>query len=194
MKPLKPVRRKRNDDAASGAVDDGDSALFRSLIGPVRVLPAHDAAPPQPARPAPRARQFELDEAAVRDELLDGPFDPGAIEIGEEIHYLKSGQPGRLLVRLRRGQYSVRAELDLHDMTMAVARDAITAFLEEAHRHGELCVRIVHGKGLRSDARGPVLKKLTEQMLRRRNDVLAFSSALPAQGGTGAVLVLLARR
>ncbi len=194
MKPLKPIRRKPADDAAPPAVDDGDSALFRSLIGPVRVLPAHESAPPQPARPLPQARQFELDEAAVRDELLDSRFDPGSIEVGDEIHYLKPGQPGRLLVRLRRGQFSVRSELDLHDMTMAVARNAITAFLEEARRHGELCVRIVHGKGLRSDARGPVLKKLTEQMLRRRGDVLAFSSALPAQGGTGAVLVLLARR
>ncbi len=194
MKLPKSIRDKRAAGTAPGEVDAGDSVLFRSLIGPVRAVPGQDTAMLTTERPAPRALQFERDEAAVRAELLDNRFDPGSIEVGDEIHYLKSGQPKRLLVQLRRGQFSIRSELDLHEMTVAVARTAIAGFLDEAIRHGEHCVRIVHGKGLRSDARGPVLKRLTEQMLRRRGDVLAFSSALPAQGGTGAVLVLLAGR
>ncbi len=123
--------------------------------------------------------------------MLTHPFDPGSIEIGDEILYLKPGQPARLLKQLRRGHFSVRAEIDLHQMTVAVAREAIKGFLAETKAHDELCVRIVHGKGLRSAARGPVVKRMTEQLLRRRDDVLAFASALPAQGGTGAVLVLL---
>ena len=194
MKPLKPIRSKRADHAAANDIADDDSALFRTLIGPVRALSGQVETPVLAPKPALRARQFELDEAAVRSELLDNPFDPGTIEVGDEIHYLKAGQPQRLLTRLRRGQFSIRSEIDLHQMTAPVAREAITGFLDEAIRHREHCVRIVHGKGLRSDARGPVLKRLTEQLLRRRGDVLAFSSALPAQGGTGAVLVLLARR
>lgn len=172
-------------------VADDDQSLFRESIGRVRPLPRRADPPPAAARPAPMAKQFQRDEAAVRGELLNHAFDPASIELGDEILYLKPGQPDRLLKQLRRGHYSIRSEIDLHQMTVAVARDAIKGFLAEALAHDELCVRIVHGKGLRSASRGPVVKRMTEQLLRRRDDVLAFASALPAQGGTGAVLVLL---
>jgi len=192
--PRIPKPSRHASAPARPAPTDADSALFRELIGPVRPLTHASEVPVMAERPPAEPRQFERDEAAVRDELLDHAFDPATIEVGEEIHHLKAGQPGRLLRQLRRGQFSVRAELDLHQMTAEVAREAIHAFLDEAIRHHEYCVRIVHGKGLRSaTARGPVLKGLTEQILRRRSDVVAFSSALPAQGGTGAVLVLLGR-
>jgi DNA-nicking Smr family endonuclease len=188
---MSKIRIRRAPPTPQQEIPVDDSELFRASIGHVRPL-AHIATPlPQAPKPAPEARQFELDEAAVRDELLDHAFDPGLIEVGEEIHHLKLGQSSRLLKRLRRGHYSVQAEIDLHQMTVAVAREAIVGFLNEAIRHRELCVRIVHGKGLRSSSRGPVIKRMTEQLLRRRDDVLAFASALPAQGGTGAVLVLL---
>ena len=190
---MKRVRRANPDGSSAPNVAHADRDLFRDAVGPVRLMKA-EVDPPLPSkRPRPRARQFERDEAAVRDELLSHPFDPGSIELGDEILHLKAGQPARLLKQLRRGHFSVRAEIDLHDMTVAVAREAIKGFLAEAKAHDELCVRIVHGKGLRSDARGPVVKRMTEQLLRRRDDVLAFASALPAQGGTGAVLVLLRR-
>ena len=171
--------------------DDDDANLFRQAIGKVRPLARKQA--PLPARPRPPAEpvQFLLDEARVQGELLSHTPEPGTIEFGDEINYLKTGQPARLLQRLRRGQFSVRAELDLHEMTAAVAREAIRRFLDDCRRHDELCVRIVHGKGLRSKAQGPVLKQLTDTLLRRRADVLAFCSARPVQGGTGAVLVLL---
>lgn len=188
---MKRAPRQKQDIQVSPAVAHADRDLFRNAIGSVRVLNLEAPAPPSVSRPQPQARQFELDEAAVRGELLSHPFDPGSIELGDEILYLKPGQPDRLLKQLRRGQFSVRAEIDLHQMTVAVAREAIKGFLAEAKAHDELCVRIVHGKGLRSTSRGPVVKRMTEQLLRRRDDVLAFASALPAQGGTGAVLVLL---
>lgn len=168
--------------------------MFRSAVGPLRPLDSGEPALPSAKRPEPRAEQFERDEAAVLGELLEHEFDPGTVELGDEIHYLKPGQPGSVLRHLRRGHYSIQAELDLHQMTVAVARAAIAAFLDEALQHREFCVRIIHGKGLRSDARGPVVKRMTEQYLKRRSDVLAFASALPAQGGTGAVLVLLGRQ
>lgn len=167
-----------------------DAALFREAIGPVRPLKPSSAAEPSAPRPAPEPVQAQLDEARVVGELLAPPLDP-SIEGGDEIAYLKPGQQQRLLQRLRRGQFSVRAEIDLHDMTSAVAREAIRQFLDESRREDRLCVRIVHGKGLRSKAQGPVLKQLTDTLLRRRADVLAFTSARPAQGGTGAVIVLL---
>lgn len=176
----------RDDDA------DDDARLFRDAIGRVRPI-KQDEAPPERPRPAAEPAQYARDEARVREELLVHDFDPAAIEVGDEIHYLAPGQPERLLKRLRRGLFSVRAELDLHEMTTPVAREAIRGFIDECRARGDLCVRIVHGKGLRSGAEGPVLKRLTATMLARRKDVIAYASARPAQGGTGAVVVLLQR-
>ena len=173
--------------------DDDDATLFRDAIGRVRPLARERDALPDRPRPAPEPEQSRLDEARVRGELLTHAIDPGAIELGDEISYLRQGQPSGLLQKLRRGQFSVRAEIDLHEMSVKVAREAVRQFLDDCRRHDELCVRIVHGKGLRSKAQGPVLKQMTDTLLRHRGDVLAFTSARPAQGGTGAVIVLLQR-
>ena len=170
--------------------DEDDIRLFRDAIGPVRELQI-DVPPPPAPRPEPRARMLEADEAAVPGELLELAFDPALMEIGEELSYLRDGYPPRLLRHLKRGQFSIQDELDLHHMNAAAAQSSIASFLAEARRHGLRCVRIVHGKGLRSKAAGPVLKVLTDRLLRRRDDVIAFASARPAQGGTGAVVVLL---
>ena len=173
--------------------DSDDARLFRESIGRVRPLRQPDAHAPRKPRPAPHAAQAEKDEARVRDELLVHDIDPAAIEVGDEIHYLKQGQPSKILKQLRRGHFSVRAELDLHEMTVPVARDAVRRFLDEAIARREYCVRIVHGKGRNSEERLPVLKNLVDRVLRQRADVLAFHSPPAAQGGTGAVLVLLER-
>jgi DNA-nicking Smr family endonuclease len=171
-------------------VDEHDSRLFREAIGDVRPL---DPVLPPPARdpPAPHPHMFEADETAVAGELLDMTFDPALLEVGEELSYLRDGYPTKLLRQLKRGQFSVQDDLDLHQMNAAAAQASIVTFLAEAKQHGLHCVLIVHGKGLRSRAAGPVLKGLADRMLRRRDDVIAFASARPAQGGTGAVVVLL---
>ncbi len=148
-------------------------------------------APPAAERPAPHPHMLDADEAAVPGELLDMAFDPATMEVGEELSYLRDGYPPKILRKLRRGQFSVQDDLDLHQMNAAAAQASIVMFLAETKRHGLRGVRIVHGKGLRSRAAGPVLKGLTDRMLRRRDDVIAFASAPPAQGGTGAVVVLL---
>jgi len=136
---------------------------------------------------------FEADEAAVRDELLSSAVDPAAHEIGDELLYLREGHPPTLLKRLRRGHFSVGDEIDLHQMDERTARATLDEFLADCKRRDVRCVRIVHGKGLRSGSAGPVLKRMTDRVLRRRADVLAFASARPAQGGTGATVVLLRR-
>jgi len=171
-------------------VDDDDARLFREAIGQVREL-APVAPPPETPKPEPHPHMLEADEAAVPGELLDMAFDPGLMEIGEELSYLRDGYPPKLLKALKRGQFSVQDEIDLHQMNAAAAQATIADFLAEARHNGLRCVRIVHGKGLRSKAAGPVLKVLTDRMLRRRDDVVAFASARPMQGGTGAVVVLL---
>jgi DNA-nicking Smr family endonuclease len=171
-------------------VSDDDSRLFRDAIGEVRKL---DPVAPPPAMPKPEPHPYmlEADEAAVPSELLDMTFDPALMEVGEELSYLRDGYPPKLLRHLKRGQYSVQDEIDLHHMNAAAAQSTISTFLAEASERGFRCVRIVHGKGLRSKAAGPVLKALTDRLLRRRDDVIAFASARPMQGGTGAVVVLL---
>jgi DNA-nicking Smr family endonuclease len=184
----KPRNRQRRVEVSAD-----DALLFREAIGCVRPLADVGASVPSSLPPSPVPEQFLRDEARVRGELLDLSFDPAAIELGDEICWLKAGQPASLLRRLRRGDFSVRAEIDLHEMSAAVARVATHAFLDDCLRNHEFCVRIVHGKGLRSRNTGPVLKRLTATLLARRKDVLAYASARPAQGGTGAVVVLLQR-
>ncbi|HEX8777487.1 MAG TPA: Smr/MutS family protein [Rhodanobacter sp.] len=171
-------------------ISEDDARLFREAIGEVhRIEPV--AVPPAVPKPPPRPRMFEADEAAVPGELLEMAFDPAGLEVGEELGFLREGYPPKLLRQLKRGQYSVQDEIDLHQMNAAAAQASIATFLAEARRRGLRCVRIIHGKGLRSKAAGPVLKALTDRLLRRRDDVVAFASARPAQGGTGAVVVLL---
>lgn len=177
---------------SSAPISDDDRRLFLEAIGEVQrfdpVAPA-----PAPGKPAPHPHMLEADEAAVPGELLDMAFDPASLEVGEELGYLRDGYPPKLLRQLKRGQFSVQDDLDLHQMNVAAAQASIIAFLADARQAGIRCVRIIHGKGLRSKAAGPVLKALTDRMLRRRDDVIAFASARPVLGGTGAVVVLLKR-
>ena len=183
------MSRKRKTETTR--VSDEDARLFREAIGDIRPLPPR----PEPGHartpPAPHPAMFERDEAAVRDELLESPIDPAAHEIGEELLYLREGHSPQLLKQLRRGHFSIGDEIDLHQMDERAARATLEDFLAECHRRGINCVRVVHGKGLRSGSAGPVLKRMTDRVLRRRDDVLAFASARPAQGGTGATVVLL---
>ncbi|HST27833.1 MAG TPA: Smr/MutS family protein [Rudaea sp.] len=173
-------------------VSDEDLRLFADAVGPVRRLRARERADAAP-KPAPEPIQSDRDEANVAGELLASTIDPAAIEVGEELSYLKDGHSPRLLRQLKRGQFSIGDEIDLHQMTAAVAREAVKQFLDESRRGSRLCVKLIHGKGLRSRAEGPVLKRLVDGMLRRRSDVVAFASAKPAEGGTGATVILLKR-
>lgn len=174
------------------AVSDEDRDLFTQAIGAVRPL-KHGGAERDRPRPAPEPVQSRRDEASVVGELIDSEIDPAVVEVGEELSYLKEGHSPLLLRKLKRGQFSIADEIDLHQMTQAVAREAIVRFLAESRRDRRLCVKIIHGKGLRSRNEGPVLKRLVDGLLRRRADVLAFASAKANQGGTGAVIVLLDR-
>src|SRR4051812_2702616 len=168
-----------------------DLRLFAEAIGPVRPIAGDRSAAVSTPRPLPEPLQSQLDEARVAGELMFSEIDPAAIEVGEEISYLKAGLSPKLLRQLKRGQFSIVEEIDLHQMTANVARTATKEFLDDAKRHGRLCVKIIHGKGLRSRSEGPVLKRMVDGMLRQRSDVLAFASARPAEGGTGALIVLL---
>lgn len=167
-----------------------DSRLFREAVGNVRRLVS--ATPPAASKkPAPRPRRRHTDESLS---ILDvAPVPIGTVEpsAAEQLSYLREGYPPKLLRQLKRGRCRAQDELDLHGMTLRMAQRAIIMFLEEAKQMDWCCVRIVHGKGLRSTTARPVLKGLANHMLRQHDDVIAFSSAALARGGTGAVVVLL---
>ncbi|MFH1600712.1 MAG: Smr/MutS family protein [Pseudomonadota bacterium] len=174
-------------------VTEDDAALFREAIGEVRVLQAPPPVPERP-RPAPRPRMRELDEALALQQSRQTGWFEATIEAGEALSYRRDEVPEKVLKALKRGQYSIGGELDLHQMRAAEAERWLREFLAESRAGGHACVRIIHGKGLRAAAGGSVLKALVDRMLRQRADVLAYASAPEAMGGTGAVLVLLARK
>lgn len=175
------------------SIADDERALFRAEIGRVRRVRSHRDQSRPPA-PRPVADQRRKDEQSVLEELATGPIDFSQVETGEEISYLRDGLQKRLLNRLRRGHWRVQDELDLHQMNVPAATQSIRSFIEDARRAGFGCIKIIHGKGLRSGPDGPQLKRLTAGLLARHSRVCAFASARPNDGGTGAVYVLLDRR
>jgi DNA-nicking Smr family endonuclease len=186
----RPTDGDRDTSTPDAGKDESD--LFRRAVGDVRPLRITPRAPVERPRLKPRPRQRERDERAVLDELLAPfPLEHG-LETGEELLFLREGYQHRFLQRLRRGRYSIGDEIDLHGMNEAAARDALLWFLQRATDRGLGCVRVVHGKGLRSRGK-PKLKTLANRLLRRHPAVVAFASCRPEDGGTGAVLVLLRR-
>ena len=141
-------------------------------------------------RPAPVPQQRIRDERAVLDESLGPVSLDDALDSGTELTYLADGLRRDVLRKLRRGHWVVEDELDLHGMNRQVAALAVSEFLNACKKRHVRCVRIVHGKGRGSHNREPVLKGLLRKWL-LREEVLAFSQAPAAQGGAGAVLVLL---
>ena len=183
----------RKRPPADDALDD--AALFRDAIGAdrgkVRALP--DATPPPAApKPRPAAKMARRDEAAAREEFRHAVV--AALEAGDVLSHRRESVPPQVLKKLARGEYAAQEELDLHGLPARTAEALLREFLRDCRTHGVGCVRIVHGKGRNSEERLPVLKNLVDRVLRQRADVLAFHSAPAAQGGTGAVLVLLARK
>lgn len=177
----------------SFVLDPEDRALFRRAVGPVKPLRC-DRIEPIRLHPAPIPRFTEADEQQVLADMMSNYFEPAELDTGEELYYRREGVQQAVLRKLRRGQFQVGAALDLHGMTVAVAKEALAAFLHRARRDSLSCVRIVHGKGNGSRHRGPVLKQKINHWLRQRDEVLAFCSARPVDGGTGAIYVLLRRK
>ena len=166
-----------------------DAALFREAIGSVRRIEASAAATDRPA-PPPEPRRLRIDEAEALRESRDVAA-LAAIDAADVLAFRRDEVPEKTLRQLKRGQFSIQDEIDLHHLRAAAAERLLKSFLNQARHQRRLCVRVVHGKGLRSEST-PVLKSLVDRVLRHRGDVLAFASAPLAQGGTGAVLILLA--
>ena len=175
---------------ARPAADDGD--LFENLFSNVVRLPDHGRVIHARPKLRPIAAQRLRDErAALADSLSDYIAWDIGIESGEELVYLRDGLPQQTVKKLRRGHWVIQDELDLHGLTTVEARAQLIEFLNACKRSEVRCVRIVHGKGLRSKNREPVLKGKVANWLMQRDEVLAFCQARQVDGGGGAVIVLL---
>lgn len=171
---------------------DDESDLFRKSVGKIRPV-KQDKIPPHRPRRKPLPEQTWLDQKEVINSLLSDDYDAAEIETGEELLHIRPGLQQTVIRKLRRGQYAIEAELDLHGATVTQARDAVNVFLGNARARGKRCVRIIHGKGNSSVGKFPVLKGKVNTWLRQKDEVLAFCSARRNDGGTGAVYVLLKR-
>ena len=173
-------------------MDDDDAQLFRRAMRGVRRLDAGNRPAATPHRPRPRARFTRAERHTVLQESMGqvSPLEP-VRESGDALLFRRPEIGEQALRRLRGGHYRVDAEIDLHGLTGAQVEPALRQFLAEALHHRARVVRVIHGKGLRSGTRGPVLKEMASSWLRRVGAVQAFASAREVDGGSGALLVLL---
>ena len=167
-----------------------DEELFRRAMADARPLNREFIEPERRRIPA-KARFTRRDERAVLDESLVASVADTEAGSGDTLSFCRASVGRRVFRKLARGKFSVQSELDLHGMTVDQARDALLPFIESSLARGLSCVRVIHGKGLGSGQSGPVLKRKVDAWLRRWDPVLAFVSAQPVDGGSGAVYVLL---
>jgi len=171
-----------------------DQQSFRDAMRGVKPIKASNRIVKPKQTGAPRAHKRRADDQSVVNELLDQDPLRSDLQSGEEFEYCRDGYDSKILRRLRRGDFRVEAELDLHGQRLESARSALQSFIARCVREDIRCVRIIHGKGLRSPNKEPVLKYHAQQWLTRINAVHAACTTPPSDGGTGAVYVLLKKR
>lgn len=191
---LEAERKAEAARQARQAQSDGD--LFRRAAGAVKPLaPKHESAQHaelQAAKPHPLPLQRQRDEAAALSESLSDEFDISTLlDTDEHLSYRAAGIGPDITRKLRKGDWSIQAQLDLHGLRSDEAREQLAAFIREARQQGLRCVRVVHGKGLGSPGKTPVLKSRVQSWLAQKKEVIAFVQARPAEGGAGALVVLL---
>lgn len=193
---LRERRRQAEEEAARRAAEEAarrrEHELFERTVGPVVRLRPRNLAEIARPRPLPHPRQRELDEAEVMRTALSDEFDPESLmETDDQLSYRQAGIGDDVLKKLRRGVWVMQGQIDLHGLTRDAAREALAGFLIDAGKRGWRCVRVVHGKGLGSPGRQPVLKGKVRSWLVQRQEVLAFTQARGPDGGAGALIVLL---
>jgi DNA-nicking Smr family endonuclease len=171
---------------------EAERDLFQRAAGKVERLREHGRVhhAPDPVAPIPAQRQ--LDDQRVLKEAISDEFDASTLlEVDDALSFRRPGVGIDVARKLRRGEWTIQSEIDLHGLRTDDAREALAAFLREAMRQGMRCVRVVHGKGLGSPGKTPVLKGKVHSWLVQKDEVLAFVQARGDEGGAGAVVVLL---
>jgi DNA-nicking Smr family endonuclease len=169
-----------------------EKTLFLRAAGAVRPIRSHRRVHLAPDQPPPIAVQQQLDEQRVLQEAISDEFDASTLlDIDDALSFRRAGIGTDVTRKLRRGDWSLQGEIDLHGLRREEAREALAAFLRDAQRRGWRCVRVVHGKGLGSPGKTPVLKGKVQSWLIQKDEVLAFVQARADEGGAGALVVLL---
>ena len=175
-----------------------EKEFFATAVGIVKPLPPKHRPGNRASLPlvqaAPIAVQHQLDELAVMREALSDEFDVETLlDTDDALSFRRPGIGTDVTRKLRKGGWSIQGQVDLHGLRREDARQALVDFIKDAARMGWRCVRVVHGKGLGSPGKTPVLKGKVQSWLIQKQEVLAFVQARPAHGGAGALVVLLAQ-
>ncbi len=169
-----------------------EAELFTRAAGKVQPLPDKRRAHLEKTQPAPIPVQKQLDEQAVMLEAISDDLDVATLlDTDDALSFRRPGIGVDVPRKLRKGEWTIQREVDLHGLRREEAREALAAFIRDCARAGLRCVRVVHGKGLGSPGKEPVLKAKVQGWLIQKNEVLAFVQAKPTQGGAGALVVLL---
>jgi DNA-nicking Smr family endonuclease len=175
----------------SKTAHDDDVSLFRRMMGDAKPLQQTEKVPKHRPKVSARARFKRRDEREALRESLEADIEASEEGAGESLRFHRPVVSRRTMRKLARGNFSVQDEIDLHGMTVPEAKVALQSFVGDCESRGYTCIRVVHGKGLGSGNRGPILKNKVNKWLRQWNAVLAFVSARQVDGGTGAIYVLL---
>ncbi|MFZ4758352.1 MAG: Smr/MutS family protein [Burkholderiaceae bacterium] len=171
---------------------DRERLVFREAVADAAPLRPTGRVDPAPAPVPPVARQFELDERRALTESISDEIDiERLLDTDEELSYRRPGVGPDVPRRLRRGDWVLQKQIDLHGLRVDEAREALLTFIADCVKRELRCLRVVHGKGLGSVNKEPVLKGKVLRWLAQRDEVLAFCQAGPNDGGSGALIVLL---
>jgi DNA-nicking Smr family endonuclease len=166
--------------------------LFQNAVGPVTTLSQGKRADLRPTPPEPIPQQQQKDEQQAYLESLSDEVDVTTLlHTDAQLSFRRSGIGPDIAHKLRRGEWAIQRQIDLHGLRTAEAREALSTFIRDAHKQGIRCIRVVHGKGLGSPGKTPVLKDKVHRWLVQKSEVIVFVQASPAHGGSGALLVLL---
>jgi len=190
-KRKKPKGNKSDGKTAPPPLSDDECSLFRTSIGDIRPLTDDGKNVLTPDLPWPVLRQDRTDINTLPTDSLSDHIPQELAASEDAFFFQRPGVAPLTMKKLRRGYWAIQAELDLHGMNSDEARACLIGFLDECKQLGLRCVRVIHGKGLSSRNREPVLKLKTGSWLMQRDEVLAFCQARPMDGGSGAVIVLL---
>ena len=171
---------------------EAERNLFMRAVGKVAPIANQERVWSPPQRPSTRPLQQDLDDEAVMHESMSDDFDISTLlDADDQLSFRRPGIGTDITRKLRKGEWSIQGQIDLHGLRSDEARNAMGQFIRDAKRMGWRCVRVVHGKGLGSPGKEPVLKSKVQRWLVQKNEVLAFVQAKPSDGGGGALLVLL---
>ena len=203
LQDLGAIRKQVNDAALAAAAAEkarieaaqkaeAERHMFVRAVGAVKPIPEKARVLNLGKRPEPRPLQQDLDDQAALLESMSDEFDVSTLlDVDDQLSFRRPGIGTDITRKLRKGEWSLQGQLDLHGLRSDEAREALGQFVRDAKRMGWRCVRVVHGKGLGSPGKEPVLKSKVQRWLVQKNEVLAFVQAKPSDGGAGALVVLL---